>query len=321
MSRGGSAGASGGVRKKTRANSMGLQWWRKLTLPRRGKKDSLLQPSELTEEQQSRIGQRRAALMKSTKAPRVARAKSIAVADWDEEQGLARVTAMRGNAMQSMGVFQDGTQMLFPEEALFLVDRGGLDLCVHGLPASLQRAWAIAMAADNAVSLEEYLTFAYLRRSGYVVRRYESEEEKREDDIKLSFSAWRVGSFRRRDPIRPLFHVAVFRYEDSLPTFEQVARFLDNAGKSRLKFALIDRGVVVLKDVAMNATPLSERFVRRLSPEGQAKAREMEYSNSDDFIGPPLGYEVENAPEENGELTASKPNGMTLRRSTRNKRQ
>lgn len=286
MARGGST-SGGGVRKKTRANNMGLQWWRKLTLPRRGKKDSLLHPKPLTPAQEQRVEQRRSALMKATAAPRVARAKAIAVADWDTETSMARVTATRGNAMQSMGVFRDGTQMLYPEEALFLVDRGGLDLCVDGLPASVQRAWAIAMAAENAVSLEEYLAFAHLRRAGYVVRRYESEEEDAGDGLKVSFSAWRVGSFKRRDLIRPLFHVAVFRYEDPPPAFDKIARFLDGAGKSRLKFALIDRGVIVLTDVATNATPLSERFLRRLPTDEQAKARDVEKGIVSGFIGPP----------------------------------
>lgn len=244
----------------------------------------MLHPKPLTPAQELRVEQRRAALMKATAAPRVARSKALALSIWDKETCMARVTATRGNAMQSMGVFRDGNQMLYPEEALFLVDRGGLDLCVDGLPASVQRAWALAMAAENAVSLEEYLAFAHLRRAGYVVRRYERDGEEVEDGLKVSFSAWRVGSFKRRDPIRPLFHVAVFRYEDPPPSFDKIAQFLDGAGKSRLKFALINRGVVLLTDVATNATPLSERFLRRLPADAQAKARDIEKGILSDFV-------------------------------------
>ncbi|CDF33586.1 unnamed protein product [Chondrus crispus] len=289
MSRGGTAHGSGGVRKKTRANNMGIQWWRKLTLPRRGKKDSILLPQQLTESQSALVEQRRAALRKATAAPRVARTKTLATADWDPEICMARVTAARGNAMQSMGVYKDGKQMLYPEEALFLVDRGGLDLCVGGLPCSVQRAWGIAMGAINSLSFEEYLAFAYLRRAGYVIRRVGLDEEQQLNSLKVSFAAWRVGAFKRRDPMRPMFYVSVFKYEDSLPSFDDVAKFLDGAGKSRLKFALIDRGVLVLKDVAANATPLSERFIRRLSPEERSKAREIEIGSLGDFITSPVG--------------------------------
>lgn len=315
MSRGGTGQGSGGVRKKARANNMGIQWWRKLTLPRRGKKDSILVPQELSEAQHVLVEKRRAALRKATAAPRVARTKTLATADWHPDTCMAHVTAARGNAMQSMGVFKDGVQMLYPEEALFLVDRGGLDLCVDGLPASVQRAWAIAMRAKNALSFEEYLAFAHLRRAGYVVRRLGLGEGPLNDGLKVSFAAWRVGSFKRRDPMRPLFFVAVFKYEEPLPNFDAVTKFLDSAGKSRLKFALIDRGVLILKDVAANATPMSERFIRRLTPGEQAKARKLEQGSLGDFITAPVvdstQTNAENRPLLEGRVEASS-NSATL---------
>lgn len=266
MARGGTD-KSGGVRKKQRANSMGLQWWRKLTLPRRGKKDSMLEPTTLNTTQQNRLADRRAALLKAIVAPRVARQKHMATAEWDKSREMARVTALRGNSIQSMGKFDNGKQYLYPEEALFLVDRGTLDLLVDGHPASFQRAWALAMTTSNCISLEQYLTYAHLRRGGYVVRRFKADDDRRVKGLVISFSAWRVGSFKRKEPIRPLFYVCVYRYQDQPPCISDVSRFLDSAGKSRLKFSLIDRGVVVLTDVASNATPLSDRFINRLSVE------------------------------------------------------
>lgn len=286
MARGNSIAANGGVRKKARANHMGLQWWRKLTLPRRGKKDSLLSPAPLTAMQKERLEERATALRKATIAPRVTKHKALASAEWDNDLSMARVVATRGHAMNSMGEFRDGGQFLYPEEALYLVDRGGLDLCFDGLPASVQRTWAVTMAARNALSLEEYLAFAHLRRAGYVVRRLDKEKPSCTEAIKVSFSVWRVGSFRRRDPIRPLFHVAVFRYEDPPPSTETVATYLEAQEKTRLKFAIIDRGVVVLTDVATNATPLSERFVKRLPRAAQEQARSLQRGVLGDFITP-----------------------------------
>lgn len=274
MARGG-AEQSAGVRKRHRANSMGLQWWRKLTLPRRGKKHSLLAPQPLTQSQEELLLARRAALQKAVIAPRAARVKHIAVAEWDSHKRLARVVSTRGNSMQSMGIFVEGVQYLYPEEAAFLVDKGTLNLLIENLPASFQRTWAVSMSAINAVSLEEYLTFTHLRRAGYVVRRFEGEKGCLPPGITLSFSAWRVGSFKRKEATRPLFHVAVFRYDQPLPLLSSVAQYMEGCEKCRVKIAVIDRGVVVITDVATNATPLSERFIRRLADGEQEVARGM----------------------------------------------
>lgn len=287
-----------GIRKKNRANSMGLQWWRKLTLPRRGKKDSRLAPGPISQFQSDRLRERESSLRKAVSAARVTRKKHLAAATWDATGSVAYVTITRGASMQTMGYFEGGQQFLLPEEVLYLVDRGALDLDIDGLPASMQRAWAVTMSGCLSISLDEFLVYAHLRRTGFVVRRYEGIEgsteavggevemedivsEEKEDMGNLkwkkalipSFSVWRAGSFKRREGLQPLFHVVVFRYEDTPPNVDDVVQFSKICGKSRLKFALVDRGVVVLTDIATNATPLSERFLRRLSPERQAVAR------------------------------------------------
>lgn len=267
------------TRRKTRANSLGVQWWRKLMLPRRGKKDSKLFPGVLTLFQKQRTEHRRSALFKAIAAPRVSREKHLARAEWVSERGLACVTCTRGNAMQSMGFFEHGKQYLFPEEALWLVDRGGIDLCIDGLPASTQRAWAVTISAHNCVSMEEYLVYAYLRRAGYVVRRYEGEEGNK--GLKISFSVWRVGGYKRREEAKPLFYLAVFKYEDFTPGMGNIATWIYGLKETRvrLRFAIVDRGVVTLTDVAMNATPLSDRFVNRLSSQQQNVAKQLENGN------------------------------------------
>lgn len=273
------------ARKKTRANSMGLQWWRKLTLPRRGKKGTLLAPAPATEAQCARLERRSEKLHKAIAAPRTARVKHMAVAEWDAGRGMARVTVPKGNAMQSMGVFEEGVQWLWPEEAMLQVDKGTLDLKVSGVPVSLQRAWAMMLEAPNAATTEEYLAFVHLRRAGYVVRRVNEHVHQGPGVLRVTFSAWRVGAFRRKDDARPLFHLAVFRYEDPPPTIAAISALLETTGKTRLRVALIDRGVVVLTDMASNATPLSDRFLRRLTPAQAAAARKQLTLPSDDSNG------------------------------------
>lgn len=261
--------------KKNRTSNIKLQWWRKLVLPRRGKKDSMLIPSPLSSFQLLRLRDRQPPLHKAIQAPRVTRQKHLARAEWDKMRNEAIVTIARGNSMQSMGHFIQGKHYLYPEEALFLLDRGNLDLCINGLPMSIQRAWATAMSAPDSVSLEEYLAFAYLRRAGYVVRRFNTDKFVPHHELSISFSVWRVGSFKRKEEAAPLFHLAVFRYEDAPPKISSVTSFLESTGKTRLKFALIDRGVVVLTDASTNATPLSDRYVKRLSQDEQICAKEL----------------------------------------------
>lgn len=298
------------TRKKYRANSLGQQWWRNLSLPRRGKKESLLSPvgrhESVSDSQFTKIEKRKARLRKAVSAPRASRKKHLATAIWCFERGMAQVVRPRGNSMQSMGVFEGGKQWLFPEEAVYLVDRAQLDLCVSGVPVSLQRAWGLLFEGPNAISLDEFCAFSHLRRIGYVVRRpnldkivdsaddvadgeapassgqkmplghqhvngfcdgpSETEEgAESSPDLRVSFSAWRVGAYKRRDTHRPLFNLLVWRYADDPPRHAQLTSLLESfTGKTRLRAALIDRGVVVLIDIANKATPLSARYRKRL---------------------------------------------------------
>eukprot|EP00178_Gracilaria_changii_P001103 TRINITY_DN115_c0_g1_i1.p1 TRINITY_DN115_c0_g1~~TRINITY_DN115_c0_g1_i1.p1 ORF type:complete len:285 (+),score=38.31 TRINITY_DN115_c0_g1_i1:406-1260(+) len=277
--------------QKNRKINIRLQWWRKLVLPRRGKKDSMLSPAPLTTAQNLKLDERRASLQKAVQAPRVTRQKHLARAEWDAAKHKAIVTVARGNAMHSMGYFSQGQHYLYPEEAMFLVDRGSMDLCINGLPASVQRTWATVMSAPNSLSLNEYLVFAHLRRAGYVVRRYDEDEYGTQEGFTISFSVWRVGSFKRKDCSRPLFHLAVFHCEEEPPVTSAVSAALGDFAKTRLKFALVDRGVVVLVDVASNATPLSERYVKRLGDAEQLSARQLETGSCEQLFDEVSLYE------------------------------
>ncbi len=251
---------AGRMRKRAKANGAGKEWWRKLSLPRRGKKDTLHSPAPLTEAQLTRLEKRRAQLCKAISAPRTSRPKHMSIADWLPAVGRAAVRVQHGNSVMSMGDFVDGVQHLRPEEALFLLDRGTLELRHHGRPVSLQHAWALLFSLPDALSVEHYLAYAHLRRAGYVVRRCEVET-----NLPVTLACWRAGGFKRKDQSRPLFYVAVYSYEHAPPVLSELSTFLSNnaGGKTRVKIALIDRGVVVLTDVANNATPLSDRFKKR----------------------------------------------------------
>lgn len=154
------------------------------------------------------------------------------VADENEEQtggimseairgrGLDRdhvvlVEAPSGTHFRTMGKAALGLKQarvwMLPEEALYLIERGNLDLwwpsrplCAikghvskqgpetvdeeseedDGVPLSLQAAYALLIGEDTEkgkVSLERYTVFANLKRTGYVVLRSQPHHEQRQD--------------------------------------------------------------------------------------------------------------------------------------------
>lgn len=324
------------ARRFKRPNFARIHWWRKLVLPRRGRKDSLLSPASLCTPAALRLRERAQQVYKSLLAPRASRTKLMVRADWNSATGLASVTTPKSNILQSMGFFADGVQMLYPEEALFLVDRGAMDLYFEGLCMSVQRTWVAATAASNALSMQEYLVFAALRRAGLVVRRYQApdqngnakgivlvdgetnarhvenvaadlsttscqlREEQQRNALapRPTFSVWRVNSYRRRtEQVPPLFHLLVATPEQRPYTLSSLAALASSMdadhsfgqhARVKLRVAIVDRGVVMFDDVATIATPLSERFLRRLSAREAAAARSLRDGDPCAFLGQEL---------------------------------
>ncbi|EKG19291.1 hypothetical protein MPH_03154 [Macrophomina phaseolina MS6] len=98
---------------------------------------------------------------------------------------MARVEKIKGQAFRTMGREISGAAWLLPEEALYLLERGSLDIRwppadgeEEGLPMSLQGAYAAFVGMGDSVctdlTLERYIVYAGLKRSGYIVMRAES---------------------------------------------------------------------------------------------------------------------------------------------------
>lgn len=82
----------------------------------------------------------------------------------------------RGPHFRTMGKGQAAGVQLLPEESLYLIGRGGLDLHLgdeSGIPMGLQAAYAFLTGADGGrgVSMERFTVYAGLKRSGYIVQR------------------------------------------------------------------------------------------------------------------------------------------------------
>ena len=112
--------------------------------------------------------------------PRVHAPKYNITARYQLNCGRAVVENPRGQHFRTMGQADaSGRLHLLPEEALYLVERGNLDLrwpvnyhdeSSAGMPFSLQSAYAV-LIGKLGLTLERYTVYAGLRRSGYIVHR------------------------------------------------------------------------------------------------------------------------------------------------------
>lgn len=76
---------------------------------------------------------------------------------WRFEQKLAEVTIMGGKNIATIGRCMNGRTFLLPEEALFLVDRGGLRLFVDDKQLDLYEVFELIMTQSEWLHLEYYL--------------------------------------------------------------------------------------------------------------------------------------------------------------------
>ncbi|KAF9091025.1 tRNA splicing endonuclease 54, partial [Mortierella sp. AM989] len=112
--------------------------------------------------------------------------RTFSRAVYEPDLGLFRLTANRGTHFVSMGHTSHGQMYLYPEEALYLVDRGSLLVDHHGNDMTVQQMWNIylslpyqsknqnrgddqeSVTQDGSRVMDRYLTYAYLKRLGFV---------------------------------------------------------------------------------------------------------------------------------------------------------
>ncbi|CAH1795087.1 unnamed protein product [Owenia fusiformis] len=71
---------------------------------------------------------------------------------------------------QHVGYVEDGKLLLYPEEAVFLMEMGNLEIVYNDVPMSLQQAYSTLLAEEH--SEDKYLVYSHLCRMGYLVHRY-----------------------------------------------------------------------------------------------------------------------------------------------------
>ena len=110
--------------------------------------------------------------------PRVHAPKTNIVGIYDPDDGRVLVENHKGQHFRTMGHADARGMHLLPEEALYLLERGNLDIRwlsdigqpLNGLPMSLQSAYAYFLGKLD-LTLERYTVYAGLKRCGYIVQR------------------------------------------------------------------------------------------------------------------------------------------------------
>ena len=103
--------------------------------------------------------------------------KSNVTGLFDPEEDTVIVEHPTGPHFRTIGRADRGSRLhLLPEEALYMLERGSLDLRwsnieeLEGLPLSLQAAYTYLLGS-HGLTLERYIVYSGLKRSGYLVFR------------------------------------------------------------------------------------------------------------------------------------------------------
>lgn len=116
--------------------------------------------------------------------PKVARKDQLTSGEWLPESQMVKV-ARPGKFWHHMGVETDIGKCLYPEEAVYLIDTGELEVVYDGLPLSLQQAQALLL--QDRHHLEQYFVYSHLSRTGCKVVQHQPHLvfTKYEKDIRL----------------------------------------------------------------------------------------------------------------------------------------
>ncbi|XP_078736659.1 tRNA-splicing endonuclease subunit Sen54 isoform X2 [Lampetra fluviatilis] len=128
---------------------------------------------------------------------RVERLGNLVQTEWIAEEEKVELKSKPGKFWQTMGHMVNGRQLLYPEEALYLLECGSIELRVRGLPLSIQEGHELALATEG-LSLHQYQVYAHLKRLGYVVTRFRPENVPARNEQQPSEPASRGEKQRKR---------------------------------------------------------------------------------------------------------------------------
>ncbi|XP_066056753.1 tRNA-splicing endonuclease subunit Sen54 isoform X2 [Chamaea fasciata] len=97
---------------------------------------------------------------------------NLVKAEWKPEQGIVELKSPAGKFWHTMGFSERGKQCLLPEEALYLLECGSVQLFYRDVPLSIQEAYE-TLLCQEAMSLSHYQVFSHLKQLGYIVLRFD----------------------------------------------------------------------------------------------------------------------------------------------------
>ncbi|NXC46451.1 SEN54 endonuclease, partial [Penelope pileata] len=102
---------------------------------------------------------------------REGRLGNLVKAVWKPEQGIVELQSPAGKFWHTMGFSEHGKQCLLPEEALYLLECGSVQLFYKDLPLSVKEAYEILLSKEE-MNLLHYQVFSHLKQLGYIVLRF-----------------------------------------------------------------------------------------------------------------------------------------------------
>ncbi|NXN91919.1 SEN54 endonuclease, partial [Rhinopomastus cyanomelas] len=188
---------------------------------------------------------------------------NLVKAVWKPEQGIVELQSPAGKFWHTMGFTEHGKQCLLPEEALYLVECGYIQLFYQDLPLSVPEAYEILLSQE-AVSLPHYQVFSHLKQLGYVVLRFDpstvpSPYERQMNLESLCQSSGKHHRKRRRSS-SPWLHDKKRKACKDLPEAEGISeKAANNCGDSRC--------------LPMDEKPLSEQPDELGASSGEEKSK------------------------------------------------
>lgn len=172
------------------------------TLPRRGSKDF---EHDGTASQMSVLESSRSAMHNALSHPRFHTLKGHLIGIYHPQTGLTTVLQPKRQYFRTMGRANSrGEMMLLPEEALYLVERGSLDLRWGGeeegaikegesWPLSVQAAYALLLGGGWGLTLDRFTVYTGLKRCGYIVQRAPTWDSGEKQEICTPIASVRSG--------------------------------------------------------------------------------------------------------------------------------
>ncbi|RDD41584.1 tRNA-splicing endonuclease subunit Sen54 [Trichoplax sp. H2] len=101
---------------------------------------------------------------------RLAKLSHLSRGEWNDQTLVAEIHYKKGSHWNYFGFPKGEIEILQPEEAVYLIEIGALELYYKGLPLSLQEAYSIILS--KTFPIYKYQVYCHLLRLGFIVKRH-----------------------------------------------------------------------------------------------------------------------------------------------------